>query len=94
MGKLSNVTKQDWGNLARHLRAARGERSLAEVALDCAAIEGSILNLEKGRPPRYGVPAVLIRLVEYYGWTPESLEDMLAGGEPTPATRAGESGDG
>lgn len=82
---------EDWKNLADHLRAARGERSLREVAVDCLCIEGSILNLELARPPRYGRPAVLYRLVEYYGWTRESVEDMLAGRSPTPLGDEGES---
>lgn len=74
---------EDWNNLADHLRAARGERSLREVAVDCAALEGSILNLEQARPPSYGRPAVLYRLAAYYGWTRDSIDDMLAGGSPT-----------
>lgn len=74
---------EDWENLARHLRAARGKRTLREVAEACGMTQGKLVNLEAGRVPSSGLSAPVFRLAGYYRWTLESVHDVLAGGEPT-----------
>lgn len=83
-GKLSRMPKnEDWDNLARHLHAARGKRTLREVAEACGMTEGKLVNLEAGRAPKTGLSPAVFRLAGYYRWTLESVHEVLAGGEPT-----------
>ncbi len=74
--------RRDWRHLGRTLRAARGGRSRAEVERESGVSATQIKRYEAGvvTPPE--IPDKMWMLAAYYGWTPDSVEKVLAGGEP------------
>ncbi len=85
-----NPPGPDWRNLGNCLAAARNGRSVPEIAAASGVSIMSIYAYESGRP--YAKPpAKMWRLVNFYRWTPDSLDVVLAGGQPRllpAATRA------
>lgn len=71
----------DWANVARWLVRARGDRTQPEVAKAAGISLGTIQKYESGSAVRGG--RILRKLTAYYGWTADSLDTALAGGEPT-----------
>lgn len=71
----------DWRHLGNCLTAARNGRSVPEIAAAAGVSVMSIYAYESGRA--YAKPpAKMWRLVNYYRWTPDSLDAVLAGGLP------------
>jgi transcriptional regulator with XRE-family HTH domain len=75
------MTANDWANVARWLIRARGDRTQPEVARAADVSLGTIQKYESGRAVQGG--RMLRKLATHYGWTPDSLDNVLAGGEPT-----------
>lgn len=71
----------DWAHLADCLRAARAGRSVAEIARASGVSASGIEVYESGRAWKTPPPK-LWALVNYYGWTPDSIRIVLAGGLP------------
>ncbi|MFI5985119.1 helix-turn-helix transcriptional regulator [Streptomyces sp. NPDC051555] len=85
---------QDWKKLGEALKAARLARkpklTQVQVAAELNVSRPTIQNIERG----VGLAKVTQTLRAYaqlLGWTPESPAQILAGGEPTDATRGTES---
>ena len=79
-------TTLHWAQLAAAIRSAREARGLSQVDLaELAGIsEGSVQNLESGRP-RNRMPQTLAKIEPHLGWAAGSGRAILEGGEPTPA---------
>lgn len=89
-------TKLQWARLATAIRAAREARGLSQAALaDRAGVaEGSVQNLESGKP-RNRMPQTLTKLEPALGWAEGSGRLILDGGDPiladTPADSVNET---
>jgi DNA-binding XRE family transcriptional regulator len=74
---------EHWERLGRLLKGAREAQGLAQVELGHAigVKRGAIGNIESGASSR--VTPTLRAYARRVGWTESSIEDVLAGGEPT-----------
>lgn len=78
-----------WEHLGRRLQLARGRVSRAEIARRTGIAYTTIKEFEKGpwpSPDRTEPTPTMRQLAEHYGWTPDSIDAVLAGGEPEYAT--------
>lgn len=78
---------RDWVRLGKAMRLQRNRLGLkqADVAEAVGVSARTILNYEKGRAPGDGeeVPGAYYRAEAVIGWAPGSVDDVLAGGDPT-----------
>lgn len=74
---------RDWQHLGRSLRAARGGRSRSEVERLSGVSATQIKRYEAGLVTPPEIPDKMWMLATFYGWTPDSIGKVLAGGEPT-----------
>jgi transcriptional regulator with XRE-family HTH domain len=81
-----------WDHLGRRLELARGRTSRAEVARQTGISYSAIKQIERGPwPPNRTDPTPTMReLAAHYGWTPDSIDDVLTGGEPTQIATMGD----
>lgn len=74
-------TDEAWKRFGELLAAERGGRSRAMVSHDSQVSVRTIQAYEDGK--RFDrVPGKLWDLLRYYGWRPDSLDSVLAGGLP------------
>jgi DNA-binding XRE family transcriptional regulator len=75
--------ERDWARLGAALRAARNKhgRSQAEIGEAIGIKRGAMRNIEKGSIDR--VTPTVRAYAREVGWADGSIEDVLAGGEPT-----------
>lgn len=76
--------EQDWARLGRAVTRARKAAGLSQIELgDAAGLSRSaVQSIERGRS--FSAPQLSHRSVaQVLGWTPGSIVDVLAGGEPT-----------
>lgn len=79
--------EQDWARLGGAVTKARKAAGLSQIELaDAAGLSRSaVQGIERGKP--FGAPQLSHRSVaQVLGWTPGSIADVLAGGEPTLAS--------
>lgn len=76
--------EQDWANLAVEVKRAREStgRTQVEAAVD-AGISDQVWSLVERAAQTSYRPRTLSRIAGALGWTPGSIEDVLAGGSPT-----------
>jgi transcriptional regulator with XRE-family HTH domain len=76
---------RDWERLAEAIKAARKARGWTQKDLAATARVGfsTVQRLESGKPASR-TPASLPHVERALGWAHGSVEDILAGGEPTP----------
>ena len=79
---MSTMTTANWARLGAALVAAREELGLQqqEVAQRIGVKRGALANIEHGRIAK--VTTTLRAYARLVGWTDDSLEVVLAGGEP------------
>lgn len=75
--------RRDWQHLGRALRVARGGRSRSEVDRLSGVSATQIKRYEAGLVTPPEIPDKMWTLITFYGWTPDSIGKVLAGGEPT-----------
>ncbi|MFK0179022.1 helix-turn-helix domain-containing protein [Streptomyces xanthochromogenes] len=79
---------QDWAALGEALKAAREACRPRVRQEDVAAAlnisRATVQNIERGQEFKK-VSSTIRAYARFLGWTPESPEQVLAGGEPTPA---------
>lgn len=77
---------RDWARLGAALKAARKEHSLRQedAAEQLGLKRGAVANIESGSISR--VTRTLREYARVVGWTADSVEAVLDGGEPTVAT--------
>lgn len=86
-----NRDPKAWERLGRLISDARVQRDLsrAELAELADVADRSVYSAEVGygkKPPlRVSPPPTLIKIVVALGWTPESIQTVLSGGNPIPA---------
>lgn len=75
----------DWERLAGAIRASRTRLRLTQKELAAAAgvAHNTIKNLESGHFPYATRPRKLPDVAHALGWTPGSVDAVLAGGDPT-----------
>jgi DNA-binding XRE family transcriptional regulator len=74
--------ERDWARLGAALQAARQARETNQVEMGhrIGISRGAIQNIERGNVKK--ITPSLRAFAREVGWTPESLEVVLAGGEP------------
>lgn len=78
--------RRRWRLLAEYIVARRlelGYTSAQEFARVASISRPIISDLESGDRTSYSIQT-LVKLQTVLGWAPGSVEDILAGGEPTP----------
>lgn len=93
---LSDTTHPSprWDHLARWFviaRKRRGWRSLAEAERQTGIPYSTLKEFEKGpwpSPRRTEATDTMIEYADLLGWTPDSIDVVLAGGEPTEKAKA------
>lgn len=75
---------EDWGRLGAAVREAREARRLTQAGLgaEVGVGETTIANVERARTRK--VTPTLRSVARVLGWTPDSIEAVLAGGSPRP----------
>lgn len=78
-----------WARLGTALRSARTQRGLRQedVAAELGIKRGALANIEHGKGRR--ITSTIRSYARLVGWTDDSPERVLAGGDPTPATPPG-----
>lgn len=80
---------RDWGRLGKALRAARQDEhvklSQEEMAEALGVGRSAIQMIERGAEKKKPTPTMRA-YARYVGWTDDSVETVLAGGDPTQVT--------
>lgn len=91
--KMDDVAERtDWERLGRLVvaaRVARGLHNRDQLATVGGFSTRFLGDIEKGRRDNYD-PVYLARLEQALGWKPGSVDQVLAGGQPTNAPVAGD----
>ncbi|MFJ3839405.1 helix-turn-helix transcriptional regulator [Streptomyces sp. NPDC090054] len=79
-----NRDPEAWKRLGRLFRNARELKGLtrAEFALKAGVSEKAVYNAEKGDVPSRHQPPTLVKISVGHGWRPESIQQILEGGDP------------
>jgi transcriptional regulator with XRE-family HTH domain len=82
-----NRDPQAWARLGRLFRNARelSGQSRKDFAQRAGVSEKAVYNAERGDVPGRHQPPTLVKIAAGHGWAPESIQSILAGGEPIPA---------
>lgn len=78
----------DWARLGKALKAARQAMGITqeELAADLGVSRSVVQGIERGKA--HSKPSMTMRAyARRAGWTAESIEDVLAGREPRPASQ-------
>src|SRR3954471_9844399 len=83
---------RNWTRLGEQLRAARlaSEIRQNDIADQVGLKRGAVRNIELGHIAR--VTPAIRAYAQIVGWTPESIDRVLAGGDPTPAVASDSAG--
>jgi transcriptional regulator with XRE-family HTH domain len=79
-----NRDPEAWKRLGRLFRNARELEGLtrAEFALKAGVSEKAVYNAEKSEVPGRHQPPTLVKIAVGHGWRPESIQQILDGGDP------------
>ncbi|MCX5176780.1 helix-turn-helix transcriptional regulator [Streptomyces virginiae] len=79
-----NRDPEAWKRLGRLFRNARELEGLtrAEFALKAGVSEKAVYNAEKSDVPGRHQPPTLVKIAVGHGWRPESIQQILDGGDP------------
>lgn len=82
-----NRDPEAWRRLGRLFRNARELKGLtrAEFAVKAGVSEKAVYNAEKSVVPGRHQPPTLVKIAVGHGWKPESIQQILDGGDPLPA---------
>ncbi|MFI8448184.1 helix-turn-helix domain-containing protein [Streptomyces erythrochromogenes] len=83
-----NRDPEAWKRLGRRLRNERELRGMSrkEFASVAGVSEKAVYNAERGDVPGRHRPPSLVKIAAGHGWAPDSIEAVLAGKDPLPAT--------
>ncbi|OKH91455.1 helix-turn-helix transcriptional regulator [Streptomyces uncialis] len=78
-----------WQRLGRLMRDARerADHTRKEFADIAGVSEKAVYNAERGDVPRRQQPPTLVKIAAAHGWKPESIQAVLAGGDPEPSAQ-------
>ncbi|MGW1989674.1 helix-turn-helix transcriptional regulator [Embleya sp. NPDC001921] len=81
---------RDWTRLGEKLKTARSQRGLEQqdVAESIGVKRGALHNIERGAIAK--VTPTVLAYARLVGWTAESVELVLAGGDPIPGHGTGD----
>jgi DNA-binding XRE family transcriptional regulator len=79
-----NRDPEAWKRLGRLFRNSRELEGLtrAEFGLKAGVSEKAVYNAEKGDVPSRHQPPTLVKIAAGHGWRPESIQQILDGGDP------------
>lgn len=84
---------RDWARLGKALKAARQAMGITQerLAADLGVSRSAVQGIERGKP--HNKPSLTMRAyARRAGWTADSIEEVLAGGEPS-ALQSGAAAD-
>ncbi|MFD5419423.1 helix-turn-helix transcriptional regulator [Streptomyces sp. NPDC127069] len=85
-----NRDPEAWMRLGRLFRNARELEGLTrkDFGVKAGVSEKAVYNAEKGEVPSRHQPPTLVKIAAAHGWSPESIQSILDGGDPVPSQAA------